>query len=142
MSTNETRIREIIEARVPALASSDPTALSEHYANDVVIYDAIGPLRHVGIDGQRQRAGEFVANYRGGIDYHIADMSIAAGDDVAFCHYLYRIRGTAVDDTQVDMWVRSTVGFEKVDGDWTITHEHSSVPFDATTLSVDFALQP
>ena len=30
---------------------------------------------------------------------------------------------------QVDLWFRETLGFRKIDGKWTITHEHSSVPF-------------
>ena len=28
-----------------------------------------------------------------------------------------------------DLWFRATLGFRKIDGEWTITHEHSSVPF-------------
>jgi ketosteroid isomerase-like protein len=28
-----------------------------------------------------------------------------------------------------DLWFRATLGFRKIDGKWTITHEHSSVPF-------------
>ena len=28
-----------------------------------------------------------------------------------------------------DLWFRATLGFRKIDRKWTITHEHSSVPF-------------
>jgi ketosteroid isomerase-like protein len=28
-----------------------------------------------------------------------------------------------------DLWFREILGFRKIDGEWTITHEHSSVPF-------------
>jgi ketosteroid isomerase-like protein len=27
------------------------------------------------------------------------------------------------------MWMRSTLGFRKIDGTWKISHGHSSVPF-------------
>jgi ketosteroid isomerase-like protein len=30
----------------------------------------------------------------------------------------------------VDMWLRSTIGLRKHEGDWLVTHEHTSVPFD------------
>jgi ketosteroid isomerase-like protein len=56
-------------------------------------------------------------------------LSITSGDDVAFCHSLNRIHGTRTDGERTDVWVRATVGFRKMDGMWTITHEHYSVPF-------------
>ncbi len=30
---------------------------------------------------------------------------------------------------RVDLWFRETLGFCKIDGQWKIAHEHSSVPF-------------
>jgi ketosteroid isomerase-like protein len=39
------------------------------------------------------------------------------------------------------MWLRSTMGLRKIDGTWTITHEHTSVPFDATGAA-DMTAQP
>ena len=39
------------------------------------------------------------------------------------------MRGTKTDGTQVDLWVRATVGYRKHEGRWTVVHEHVSVPF-------------
>ena len=36
---------------------------------------------------------------------------------------------TTTEGMKVDLWFRETLGFRKIDGKWTITHEHSSVPF-------------
>jgi ketosteroid isomerase-like protein len=33
------------------------------------------------------------------------------------------------DGEKVDMWLRETLCFRKIDGKWKITHEHESVPF-------------
>lgn len=69
-------------------------------------------------------------------------MSITAGEDVAFCHYLYRVTGTRADGGQVDMWVRATVCFHKQNGMWLVTHEHQSVPFDPETGKASLDLEP
>ncbi|MGH7804122.1 MAG: nuclear transport factor 2 family protein [Candidatus Binatia bacterium] len=39
------------------------------------------------------------------------------------------MHGARTDGTKTDIWVRATVGFEKIDGAWMIVHEHVSVPF-------------
>jgi PhnB protein len=36
---------------------------------------------------------------------------------------------TTIGGEKVDLWFRETLGFRKIDGRWTITHEHSSVAF-------------
>jgi ketosteroid isomerase-like protein len=36
---------------------------------------------------------------------------------------------TTTNGSKVELWFRQTLGFRKIDGQWRITHEHSSVPF-------------
>ena len=43
---------------------------------------------------------------------------------------------------EVDMWVRMTVGFRKINGKWMVTHEHTSVPFDAESGKASVDLKP
>jgi ketosteroid isomerase-like protein len=40
------------------------------------------------------------------------------------------------------MWVRVTTAYRRVKGRWMITHEHSSVPFDAHTGKAALDLEP
>jgi ketosteroid isomerase-like protein len=40
------------------------------------------------------------------------------------------------------MWWRATVCYRKLDGQWMITHEHASVPFDAQSGQASLALEP
>jgi len=140
--TDEAQIRALIEGRVPALAVKDATALTSHDATDIVIFDVVGPLRHRGGDAHAERVAAWLSLYRDGVDYQIRDLSITAGTDIAFCHYLYRVGGVMTDGTQVGMWVRSTICFRRTDRDWTITHEHTSVPFDGATGAASLDLQP
>jgi ketosteroid isomerase-like protein len=46
------------------------------------------------------------------------------------------------DGKAVDMWVRSTMGLQRRDGVWVITHEHNSVPFDAESGKASLDLAP
>ena len=70
------------------------------------------------------------------------DLSVTAGGDAAFCHYLYRVTGTMTNGREVDMWVRSTICFRKVGGEWLVAHEHTSVPFDAESGRASVDLKP
>ena len=80
--------------------------------------------------------------YDGRIGYEVRDLRIAAGDDIAFAHFLYHVTGTMTDGNKVDMWVRTTIGLQKTDGVWVITHEHNSVPFDAESGKASLDLPP
>jgi ketosteroid isomerase-like protein len=140
--TAEDRIRALIEDRIRATGSQDAAALSDHHAADAVLFDAVGPLRSAGADAQAQRVAEWLSAYRGPIDYQIRDLEITAGEQVAFCHYLYRIGGTMTDGTVVGMWLRSTVCLRQAGQDWLVTHEHTSVPFDGVTGAASLTLEP
>jgi len=141
-ATNETEIRGLIENRVRAIRDKDINALMSNHAPDVLTFDALNPLQYVGADKVRKRAEEWFSWYQGPIGYEIRDLSITADDKVAFCHYLYRVSGAMTNGREVDMWVRSTVCYRKVDGKWLVAHEHTSVPFDAESGKASLDLKP
>ena len=49
--TDEARIRELIEERVGAIRAGDVDALMRSHAPEVVMFDALDPLRYVGAEG-------------------------------------------------------------------------------------------
>jgi ketosteroid isomerase-like protein len=63
----------------------------------------------------------------------IDELEIHAGDNVAFCSFLYHVGGTLSSGDAVSMWVRATLGLRRIDGDWRIVHDHESVPWDPQT---------
>ncbi|MFE0024348.1 YybH family protein [Amycolatopsis sp. NPDC059021] len=126
-------ITGLIEARAGAVRAKDVAALLGQYAEDVVLFDAVGELRERGAAVERARLESWFGGYDGPITLRIKDIEVTASGEVAFAHYVFQVRGTMTDGTEVSMWVRSTVGFRAVDGVWRIVHEHSSVPFDAAT---------
>jgi len=74
--------------------------------------------------------------------YEIRDLSITAGDDMAFCHCLNRVTGTMTNGQKIDMWWRATLCLRKTGGKWTIAHEHASVPFDPQSGKASLDLKP
>ena len=76
------------------------------------------------------------------IGYEIRDLSITAGDEVAFSHGLSHVSATKKDGGQLDMWWRTTVCFSKVEGKWNVVHEHNSVPFDVGSGKASLDLKP
>ena len=126
---NEARIRERLEDWAKAVSAKDIERVISHYAPDILLFDLAPPLQYRGADSCRKNWAEWFSTFQGQVGYEIRELSIASGDDLAFCHSLNRIYGTRTDGKQTDVWVRATVGFRKVDGSWTITHEHYSVPF-------------
>jgi ketosteroid isomerase-like protein len=65
---------------------------------------------------------QWFSSFQGPIDLEMLNLSITAGDDVAFCSSLNGSTRTNKDDAKIEMWWRATNGFRKVDGKWLVTH--------------------
>jgi PhnB protein len=71
---------------------------------------------------------EWFASFEGPIHLCYQELTITAGDAVAFCHCLEHLSGKRTDGSTTDVWYRETLGLRKIDGDWKITHQHQSFP--------------
>jgi ketosteroid isomerase-like protein len=69
-------------------------------------------------------------------------LEITEGGDVAFCHSLNGVSGTNTGGKRVEMWWRATTCFRKIDGQWLVTHGHSSEPFDMRSGKALLDLKP
>lgn len=124
---DETEIRRILVDWRQALHDKDADALTAHYAPDVVSFDLAPPLMTRGVDLPAVQG--WLATWDGPIDHEVHDLSIETGGDLAFSTSLNRMRGTKKDGALIDLWVRATVGYRRVEGRWMVVHEHVSVPF-------------
>ena len=141
-AVDEANIRGLMDDWVQALRSRDVDAIVSRQAPGVVSFDVVNPLQYVGSDETRRRAEEWLSSFRGPIGLEIRGLSVTVGDDVAFAHGLNRVSGTMADGQAIGMWLRSTVCFRKIDGQWTVTHQHSSVPFDGESGRASLELKP
>jgi ketosteroid isomerase-like protein len=129
-SVDEVEIRQLIDSWTKAVRAKDVNGVVSHYAPDIVSFDLAPPLRYQGADALRKSLAEWFVTFRGPVGYELRDLSITAGDSVAFCHSLNRISGARTTGEETDVWGRGTVGFRRIGGKWTVTHEHLSVPFE------------
>ena len=53
---------------------------------------------------------------------------MVAGREVAYAHGVVNCAGVNPDGSEDPIVVRLTMCLRKVDGAWTVTHEHHSVP--------------
>ncbi len=141
-TTNEAVIRGLIDDWAKALRAGDVHALVSNYAPDVVSFDVVNPLQRKGVDAVRKRAEEWISSWQGPINSEIRELSITADDDAALSHHLSRFNGTKKGGGEIDMWIRATLCFGKVDGRWMVTHEHVSVPFDPQSGQASLNLKP
>ena len=129
MTEEETRIARLIREWADAVHHGNlDTVLADH-ADDIVMFDVPPPEEGVrGIAAYRDTWPPFFAWQATGASFEITELTVTAGDDVAFAHALLRC-GTAADlDAHPDHRLRLTIGLRKVDGRWVVTHEHHSFP--------------
>ena len=131
-----------MDKRVRAVRTKDINAAISSLAPDILSFDVVNPLQHTGADASKKRAKEWFSSFEGPIGYEIRDLTITAGDDVAFSHGLSHVSATRTDGGQLNMWWRTTVCFRKIAGKWMVTHEHNSVPFDVETGKASLDLKP
>jgi uncharacterized protein (TIGR02246 family) len=141
MTTND-EIRQLVDASAAAVRTKNVDALMSNFAPDVLTFDVVGPLQAIGTDAARNRTEEWFASFEGPIGYQVRDLTITAADDIAFCHSLNQVSAMRTDGQKLEMWWRATLGLRRIDGNWLITHQHNSVPFDGESGRAAIDLAP
>jgi uncharacterized protein (TIGR02246 family) len=141
-TNDEVQIRELIEAKNKAVRAKDIGGAVSGYATDVLAFDVVNPLQYFGSDAIRKRLEEWFSSLEGSIGLEIRDLEITTGDDVAFSHGLNHVSATTAGGGKLDMWWRETACYRKINGEWLITHQHSSVPFNTETGKASLDLKP
>lgn len=129
-ATEEDAIRKLVDGFVKSISAKDLAGVMAAFAPDVVSFDLGPPLQHGGGEAFAKRWRELFDSYAGTIDYDVRDLTITAGDDVAFSRSLNRVSGTLKNGQRAARWLRWTVCYRKIGGKWLIVHEHVSVPID------------
>ena len=126
----EAEVRQQVYKIVEGIHAKDLEGLRRLYAADVVSFDVEPPLQHVGVEAKMKNWAKVFTLFRD-VAYEVRDLTLTAGDDIAFGHCFGRLSGTLQNGTATSgMWVRGTFCFQKIDGDWLVVHDQASVPFD------------
>lgn len=125
---DETEIRTLVEEWASAVRRRDMAAVLRHHSSDVVMFDVPPPFKSKGIEAYASTWDGFFAWATEPVTFRIEKMSVTASRDVAFVVAEMKCAGTEASGEAVALDVRLTVGLRKIDGQWTIVHEHHSIP--------------
>ena len=126
-SANEAQIRQLVENWAKAVRNKDINAILAHHSDDIVMYDVPEPFQSVGIDEYRKTWDLFFAYTKPGV-FEIRELHVIADEWVAFCFAKMKCedKSKSVEFEPLDF--RLTIGLQKINNQWTIVHEHHSVP--------------
>lgn len=139
MTSHEPEIRALLADRTEAQRSKDIDRLMSCYSPGIVYYDAVAPLRFTGTAEVRRNFLRWFDGYAGPIGLDTHDLTVVTEGDIAFATMLHLDSGTHRGGIDLSIWVRETVCLRRVDGTWSITHEHISVPISPTNFQPWFA---
>jgi ketosteroid isomerase-like protein len=115
-------VTQIVEDFLRAVEHGNRPAILSNHAEDLRMFDF--PDTVEGLEDYDAQWGFFYDSQTGPITFAPEDMRTSAGEDVAFASCIVHCDGTSGGDFRF----RLTVGLEKRDGQWTIVHEHHSLP--------------
>jgi uncharacterized protein (TIGR02246 family) len=127
-SEDDAAIRNVIESWAAAVRRKDFEGILRDHSSDIVMFDVPPPFQSRGIEAYKKTWDLFFSWSSDPIPFDITEMSITAGRDVAFVVASMRCAGPGPNGEHKALDFRLTAGLRKIDGQWTITHEHHSVP--------------
>lgn len=134
MSTNnidtrdETAIRELVENWARAVRAKDYDGILANHSKDIVMFDVPPPFESRGIESYRKTWDLFFSWAADPPIFEIKQMEINASSDIAFIYALMHCSEREKGGETVELDFRLTVGLRKIDGKWTVLHEHHSIP--------------
>lgn len=127
-ASDEAEIRRLIENWATAVRARDLKGILANHSADMLMFDVPPPLVSRGIEAYTKTWDTFFSWSRNSGVFDITEMNITAGDDVAFVAALMRCAGTEANGERTELEFRLTVGLRKINGEWTVLHEHHSIP--------------
>lgn len=138
----ETQIQAVLDSWAQACQAKDVARIISHYSEDVLAYDAIGPLRFVGRAAYQAHWQACMEMCPGPGLFEIHQPSILLSGELAVVHYLFHCGGTDDKGQTQSSWMRVTQCLRQQGERWLIVHEHFSMPCDMESGKTLFDLQP
>jgi ketosteroid isomerase-like protein len=127
ITDNETQIKQIVENWAKAVRNKDIDGILAYHSDNFVMYDVPEPFQSVGLDAYRKTWDLFFKYTKLGV-FDIHEINIIADDNVGFVYAKMQCadKSNTIDFVPLDF--RLTIGLKKINGQWTILHEHHSIP--------------
>lgn len=138
MKNNDQSVKEvqkIMNEWADALSKKDLEGMHKDYAEEYCLFDVGSTV--VSVEGAKALWQQCFA-YFNKPEAEYKDMTIHATDDMAVIHFKSRINGmvTPLPEEMANAWLRGTVCYRKIDGNWKCIHEHISFPVNCETNQI------
>jgi uncharacterized protein (TIGR02246 family) len=125
---DKAQIHDLVENWAKAVRDENLEGIFANHSDDIVMFDVPPPLQSKGIDAYKKTWDLFFSWSTRSRVFNFTELEITAGDTVAFCHGIGHCTGLSPDGVEENLEFRLTIGLQKVNGQWVITHEHHSLP--------------
>jgi ketosteroid isomerase-like protein len=122
----------------------DVNAIMSCYApgKRLFVFDAVPPREYPSWDAYKKDWEGLFAAYPGALSNKISEQSITVVGSVAYGHNIQTGYFTRKDGSRVDVVVRVSDVYRKINGEWLIVQEHVSFPVDIDTGKADLLSRP
>jgi uncharacterized protein (TIGR02246 family) len=127
-TNDESVVRELIENWAKAVRAKDMNAILAHHSPDFVMFDVPPPFESKGLEAYKKTWDLFYSSQPTPIAFDIQHIDVFAGESVAFAAAHMQCAEIDAGGKRIPLDFRLTIGLRKIDGRWTILHEHHSVP--------------
>ncbi len=124
---NETDVRELIENWTRAVRNRDMNSILAFHSEHFVMFDVPEPFQSVGLEAYRKTWEVFFQFTKPGV-FDILELNVIAGNKVAFAFGRLQCSDKTNNEDYLPLDFRLTIGLKKIKGNWTILHEHHSIP--------------
>ena len=137
-------IKALEDRFIAAVKAKDLDAIMKVYIPDqtLFVFDVEPPRQYVGAAAYRKDWQAFLDSFNGPIIFELTDLDITTDDNLAYSHSIQRVAGTDKQGKKLDLTVRVTDVYKKINGNWLVIHEHVSVPVDLDTGKPDLTSKP
>ncbi|MGU9819966.1 YybH family protein [Pseudomonas sp. LF090] len=137
-----TAITRLIDEWQQAVLARDIDKIFSFYADDIVAFDAVTALQFKGRAAYRTHWEDCMKHCPGPGIFEFHELHIVEAPESAFAHWLAHCGGAGPDGVVKACWMRVTAGYQRIEGQWRVVHEHWSAPFDMGSGSALFDLKP
>ena len=143
-SNDAAEIDASLQRLVAAVNAKDINGIMAYYSADesLLVFDALPPRQYVGATAYRKDWEGFLAAYPTGVHAEASDWKVETEGNLAYGHGIFRTTGQDKDGKPLDLTVRVTDVYRKINGKWLVVHEHVSWPVDLETGKPDFSSKP
>jgi len=106
------------------------------------VFDVVTPREYKGWEAYRKDFEGLFSSFPGPMKNTISEQTIHVVGSIAYGHNIQTGEFVGKDGKPVNLIVRTTDIYRKMDGKWLIVEEHNSVPIDLDTMKPDLVSKP